>query len=139
MSAGKAPRGPTPLRYDPAYNVRHEGADQLTIRISQDVLDGAKRYAREHGTSLTRLVTLVSGAVGYSRRCARGGTYHPWPWPARYPLPPAALNTWSISSTNMAESAARTLRVLLDVDVILDVLARREPFFGGFGRPAGGL
>jgi hypothetical protein len=30
---------------------------KLTIRISQDVLDGAKRYAREHGTTLTRLVT----------------------------------------------------------------------------------
>ena len=30
---------------------------KLTIRISQEVLDGAKRYAREHGTSLTRLVT----------------------------------------------------------------------------------
>ena len=30
---------------------------KLTIRISLEVLDGAKRYAREHGTSLTRLVT----------------------------------------------------------------------------------
>ncbi len=30
---------------------------KLTIRISQEVLDGAKRYAREHGTTLTRLVT----------------------------------------------------------------------------------
>jgi hypothetical protein len=30
---------------------------KLTIRISQDVLDGAKRYARDHNTSLTRLVT----------------------------------------------------------------------------------
>lgn len=31
---------------------------KLTIRVSQDVLDGAKRYAREHGTTLTRLVTV---------------------------------------------------------------------------------
>jgi hypothetical protein len=31
---------------------------KLTIRISQDVLDGAKRYAREHDTTLTRLVTV---------------------------------------------------------------------------------
>lgn len=30
---------------------------KLTIRISQNVLDGAKRYAQAHGTSLTRLVT----------------------------------------------------------------------------------
>jgi|WetSurMetagenome_2_1015567.scaffolds.fasta_scaffold82890_2 hypothetical protein len=30
---------------------------KLTIRTSQDVLDGAKRYARDHNTSLTRLVT----------------------------------------------------------------------------------
>jgi hypothetical protein len=30
---------------------------KLTLRISQEVLDEAKRYAREHGTSLTRLVT----------------------------------------------------------------------------------
>jgi predicted nucleic acid-binding protein len=30
----------------------------------------------------------------------------------------------------MAETETRLLRVLLDVDVILDVLARREPFFG---------
>ncbi len=31
---------------------------KLTIRISQEVLDGAKRYARDHGTTLTRLVTV---------------------------------------------------------------------------------
>jgi hypothetical protein len=37
---------------------------KLTIRISQDVLDGAKRYAREHGTTLTRLVTAYLERLG---------------------------------------------------------------------------
>ena len=37
---------------------------KLTIRISQDVLDGAKRYAREHGTTLTRLVTSYLERLG---------------------------------------------------------------------------
>ena len=37
---------------------------KLTIRISQNVLDGAKRYAREHGTSLTRLVTSYLERLG---------------------------------------------------------------------------
>ena len=30
---------------------------KLTIRIDRVTLEGAKRFAREHGTSLTRLVT----------------------------------------------------------------------------------
>jgi hypothetical protein len=30
---------------------------KLTIRIDRATLESAKRYAREHGTSLTRLVT----------------------------------------------------------------------------------
>jgi len=29
---------------------------KLTVRISRQTLDEAKRYAREHGTTLTRLV-----------------------------------------------------------------------------------
>ena len=35
------------------------GMDQtkLTVRIDRAILESAKRYAREHGTSLTRLVT----------------------------------------------------------------------------------
>jgi hypothetical protein len=37
---------------------------KLTIRVSQNVLDGAKRYAREHGTSLTRLVTSYLERLG---------------------------------------------------------------------------
>jgi len=37
---------------------------KLTIRISQDVLDGAKRYAREHRTTLTRLVTSYLERLG---------------------------------------------------------------------------
>jgi hypothetical protein len=37
---------------------------KLTIRITQEVLDGAKRYAREHGTSLTRLVTSYLVRLG---------------------------------------------------------------------------
>jgi hypothetical protein len=37
---------------------------KLTIRVSQSVLDGAKRYAREHGTSLTRLVTSYLERLG---------------------------------------------------------------------------
>ena len=36
----------------------------MTIRVSQDVLDGAKRYAREHGTTLTRLVTVYLERLG---------------------------------------------------------------------------
>lgn len=39
---------------------------KLTIRISQNVLDGAKRYASEHGTSLTRLVTAYLERLGTS-------------------------------------------------------------------------
>jgi hypothetical protein len=38
---------------------------KLTMRISQDVLDGAKRYAREHRTSLTRLVTAYLERLGH--------------------------------------------------------------------------
>jgi hypothetical protein len=30
---------------------------KLTIRLPRDLLEGAKRYAREHNTSLTRLVS----------------------------------------------------------------------------------
>jgi hypothetical protein len=37
---------------------------KLTLRISQEVLDEAKRYAREHGTSLTRLVTAYLDRLG---------------------------------------------------------------------------
>ena len=37
---------------------------KLTIRISQNVLDEARRYAREHGTSLTRLVTAYLERLG---------------------------------------------------------------------------
>ena len=37
---------------------------KLTIRISHEVLDGAKRYAREHGTTLTRLVTAYLERLG---------------------------------------------------------------------------
>ena len=42
---------------------------KLTIRISQNVLDEARRYAREHGTSLTRLVTAYLERLG-----TNGGT-----------------------------------------------------------------
>lgn len=37
---------------------------KLTIRISQNILDEAKRYAREHGTTLTRLVTAYLERLG---------------------------------------------------------------------------
>ena len=37
---------------------------KLTIRVSQEVLDGAKRYAHEHGTTLTRLVTAYLERLG---------------------------------------------------------------------------
>lgn len=30
---------------------------KLTIRVRRDLLEGAKRYARENGTTLTRLVS----------------------------------------------------------------------------------
>jgi len=30
---------------------------KLTIRLSRDLLEGAKRYAKEHNTTLTRLVS----------------------------------------------------------------------------------
>jgi hypothetical protein len=30
---------------------------KLTVRVPRGLLDGAKRYAREHNTSLTRLVS----------------------------------------------------------------------------------
>jgi hypothetical protein len=30
---------------------------KLTIRVSRDLVEGAKRYAKEHDTSLTRLVS----------------------------------------------------------------------------------
>ena len=30
---------------------------KLTVRVPQDVLEGAKRYAREHQTNLTRLIS----------------------------------------------------------------------------------
>ena len=30
---------------------------KLTIRVSRDLLDGAKRYAKVHNTTLTRLVS----------------------------------------------------------------------------------
>ena len=37
---------------------------KLTIRVSQEVLDGAKRYAQEHGTSLTPLVPSYLERLG---------------------------------------------------------------------------
>ena len=37
---------------------------KLTIRVSQDVLQGAKRYAEEHSTTLTRLVTTYLRRLG---------------------------------------------------------------------------
>ena len=40
---------------------------KLTIRISQDVLDGAKRYAHDHNTSLTRLVTAYLQRLSQER------------------------------------------------------------------------
>jgi hypothetical protein len=39
---------------------------KLTLRISREVLDDAKLYAREHGTSLTRLVTAYLQQLGKS-------------------------------------------------------------------------
>jgi hypothetical protein len=39
---------------------------KLTIRISQNILDEAKRYAREHRTTLTRLVTAYLERLGTS-------------------------------------------------------------------------
>lgn len=30
---------------------------KLTVRVPRDLLEGAKRYAREHNTTLTRLVS----------------------------------------------------------------------------------
>jgi hypothetical protein len=30
---------------------------KLTVRVPRDLLEGAKRYANEHGTTLTRLVS----------------------------------------------------------------------------------
>lgn len=37
---------------------------KLTIRVSQNVLEDAKRYARAHGTTLTRLVTAYLEKLG---------------------------------------------------------------------------
>lgn len=31
---------------------------KLTVRVSRDLLEGAKRYAKTHNTSLTRLVSI---------------------------------------------------------------------------------
>lgn len=48
-------------QYGIVYGMKEQ---KLTLRISQEVLDGAKRYAREHGTSLTRLVTAYLARLG---------------------------------------------------------------------------
>lgn len=37
---------------------------KLTVRIARDTLDEAKRYAREHGTTLTRLVVTHLESLG---------------------------------------------------------------------------
>ena len=46
------------------------GQTKLTIRVSRDLLEGAKRYAKQHNTTLTRLVSE------YLRQLdARGGLF----------------------------------------------------------------
>ena len=37
---------------------------KLTIRVSEEVLEGAKRYAQDHGTTLSRLVTAYLHKLG---------------------------------------------------------------------------
>ena len=37
---------------------------KLTIRVPRDLLDGAKRYASEHNTTLTRLVSEYLRRLG---------------------------------------------------------------------------
>jgi hypothetical protein len=37
---------------------------KLTIRVSEEVLEGAKRYAQDHGTTLSRLVTAYLQKLG---------------------------------------------------------------------------
>lgn len=37
---------------------------KLTIRVSEEVLEGAKRYAQDHGTTLSRLVTAYLQRLG---------------------------------------------------------------------------
>ncbi len=36
---------------------------KLTVRVSKHLLEGAKRYARQHDTTLTRLVTSYLEAI----------------------------------------------------------------------------
>ena len=56
--------------------VRHGGIlhgmdeTKLTIRIERATLEGAKRYARAHGTSLTRLVTSHLERLGAADEAA---------------------------------------------------------------------
>jgi hypothetical protein len=37
---------------------------KLTVRVPQDLLEGAKRYAHEHNTTLTRLVSEYLRQLG---------------------------------------------------------------------------
>lgn len=60
--AGTLPIRPCPLdsRTEPCYTVRQRCPMQrtkLTIRVSRDLLEGAKQYASQHDTTLTRLVS----------------------------------------------------------------------------------
>jgi hypothetical protein len=44
---------------------------KLTVRIDRDTLAEAKRYAREHGTTLTRLVVTHLESLGAGRADVR--------------------------------------------------------------------
>lgn len=52
-------------RYDTLYGMMHHMEKiKLTIRLPRELLDDAKRYAREHNTTLTRLVSAFLRQLG---------------------------------------------------------------------------
>lgn len=66
-------RGPTQADLDAVRNSGSlYGMDEtkLTIRIERATLERAKRYARTHGTSLTRLVTSHLERLGADKAAA---------------------------------------------------------------------
>ena len=97
---------------------------KLTVRLHRDLLEGAKQYAREHDTTLTRLVSE------YLRQLGAGTSVCPArrPW-GDWPVPCLRTPRWTTIATTWKKSMAPKLKVLFDLNVVLDVLQKREPFY----------
>ena len=97
---------------------------KLTVRVPRELLENVKRYAAENNTTLTDLIEAYLRRI--PSRAIPGECSH---CPQAEWCPYTGRDASRITRSTWKRNMAGKPTVLIDLNILLDVLQKREPFY----------